>query len=126
MEEDLHASRVAITGAFSVGLAVSAVAAIPVGRWLDRHGPRALMTAVQKAGSADREKVRAQLASLQMESIVPGGWLRFQDHQAHYPFVVQQNQPDGTSPIVYPRELAEMPGVAPNPRCGAAFAQHVR
>ena len=45
MEEDLHASRVAITGAFSVGLAVSAVAAIPVGRWLDRHGPRALMTA---------------------------------------------------------------------------------
>jgi MFS family permease len=45
MEEDLHASRVAITGALSVGLAVSALAAIPVGRWLDRHGPRALMTA---------------------------------------------------------------------------------
>ena len=45
MEEDLHASRVAITGAFSVGLAVSALAAVPVGRWLDRHGPRALMTA---------------------------------------------------------------------------------
>src|SRR5262245_5702443 len=45
MEQDFHASRVAITGAFSLGLAVSAVAAIPVGRWLDRHGPRALMTA---------------------------------------------------------------------------------
>lgn len=45
MEEALGASRVAITGAFSLGLAVSALAAVPVGRWLDRHGPRALMTA---------------------------------------------------------------------------------
>src|SRR5437667_6617567 len=45
MEEDLGASRVAITSAFSLGLAVSALAAIPVGRWLDRYGPRALMTA---------------------------------------------------------------------------------
>lgn len=45
MEQDLGASRVAITGAFSLGLAISALAAVPVGRWLDRHGPRALMTA---------------------------------------------------------------------------------
>lgn len=45
MEEDLGASRVAVTGAFSLGLGVSAAAAVPVGRWLDRHGPRALMTA---------------------------------------------------------------------------------
>ncbi len=44
METDLRASRVAITGAFSLGLGVSAVGAIPVGRWLDHHGPRALMT----------------------------------------------------------------------------------
>ena len=44
MEEALGASRVAITGAFSVGLGVSALLALPVGRWLDRHGPRALMT----------------------------------------------------------------------------------
>ena len=44
MEIDLGASRVAVTAAFSLGLAVSAVAALPVGRWLDRHGPRGLMT----------------------------------------------------------------------------------
>jgi MFS family permease len=44
MEEALGASRVAITGAFSVGLGVAALSALPVGRWLDRHGPRALMT----------------------------------------------------------------------------------
>ena len=51
MEEALGASRVAITGAFSVGLAVSALSALPVGRWLDRHGPRALMTAGSCLGS---------------------------------------------------------------------------
>lgn len=45
MEQELGASRVAITGAFSLGLGVAALAAMPVGRWLDRHGPRALMTA---------------------------------------------------------------------------------
>jgi len=44
MERDLGASRAAVTGALSVALAVSALAGIPVGRWLDRHGPRALMT----------------------------------------------------------------------------------
>lgn len=44
MEQELGASRVAVTGAFSVGLGVSALAAVPVGHWLDRHGPRALMT----------------------------------------------------------------------------------
>src|SRR5262245_36291127 len=44
MEADLHASRVTITGAFSVGLAVSALGAVPVGRWLDRRGPRLLMS----------------------------------------------------------------------------------
>src|SRR5262245_2178413 len=32
MEQDLGASRVAVTGAFSLGLAVSALAAVPVGR----------------------------------------------------------------------------------------------
>jgi MFS family permease len=45
MEQDLGASRVAVTGAFSAGLGVSALAALPVGRWIDRRGPRGLMTA---------------------------------------------------------------------------------
>ncbi len=45
MEQSLGASRVGVTGAFSLALAVSSVAALPVGRWLDRYGPRALMTA---------------------------------------------------------------------------------
>jgi len=45
MERTFAASRVGVTGALSIALAVSAAAALPVGRWLDRYGPRALMTA---------------------------------------------------------------------------------
>ena len=44
MEQELGWSRTALTGAFSVGMGAAALAALPVGRWLDRHGPRALMT----------------------------------------------------------------------------------
>ncbi len=38
-------SATAATAAFSAGLVVSALAGIPVGRWLDRYGPRRVMTA---------------------------------------------------------------------------------
>jgi MFS family permease len=34
-----------VTAAFSVGMVVSALVGIPVGRWLDRWGPRTVMTA---------------------------------------------------------------------------------
>jgi MFS family permease len=44
MEAELGFSRVELTGAFSVGMGVAALAALPVGRWIDRHGARALMT----------------------------------------------------------------------------------
>lgn len=52
METDLAASRVAITGAFTVGMAVAALAALPVGRWLDRRGPWGLMTMGSCLGAA--------------------------------------------------------------------------
>jgi MFS family permease len=38
-------SATATTASFSAGLIVSAIAGIPVGRWLDHHGPRRVMTA---------------------------------------------------------------------------------
>ncbi len=44
MQEELGWSRTAVTGAYSLGLLVSGLAAPLVGRWLDRHGPRVLMT----------------------------------------------------------------------------------
>ncbi|TMA27079.1 MAG: hypothetical protein E6J78_11370 [Deltaproteobacteria bacterium] len=81
---------------------------------------RALFLGIEQAGSLDHEKVREKLAALQVESILPGGKLSFpaqSGQQAIYPFVVQQNQPDGSSPIVWPKESAASPGVAPNPDC---------
>ena len=79
---------------------------------------RALIAAIAASGDASQDAVRAQLASMKMESILPGGRLMFgPDQQAIYPFVVQQNQPDGTSPIIFPNDVAESPGIPVNPRC---------
>ncbi|WP_306215902.1 MFS transporter [Actinoplanes sp. RD1] len=41
---DLHTSATVVTGAFTASVLTAAALAIPVGRWLDRHGARALMT----------------------------------------------------------------------------------
>ncbi|MFN8557771.1 MAG: MFS transporter [Dehalococcoidia bacterium] len=45
MGADLGWSRAAMTGAFSLALLLSGLMAVPCGRWLDRHGPRLMMTA---------------------------------------------------------------------------------
>ncbi|MCP2323277.1 putative MFS family arabinose efflux permease [Hamadaea flava] len=42
---DLHSTAAHVTIALTVSVLAAAGAAIPVGRWLDRHGGRALMTA---------------------------------------------------------------------------------
>ena len=52
METDLRASRVEVTGAFSLGLLVAGLAAVPVGRWIDRRGARGLMTLGSCTGTA--------------------------------------------------------------------------
>jgi MFS family permease len=44
MQQELGWSTAALTGAYSLALLVSGLAAVPVGRWIDRHGPRLLMT----------------------------------------------------------------------------------
>jgi branched-chain amino acid transport system substrate-binding protein len=83
---------------------------------------RALLTAIAKAGSVDKQKVRDALSSLDIDSILPGGKLSFPEAkggQASYPFVVQQNLPDGSSPIIFPADVANGQGVAPNPSCKA-------
>ena len=40
MQQELGWSTATLTGAYSLALLVSGLAAIPVGRWVDRHGPR--------------------------------------------------------------------------------------
>jgi sugar phosphate permease len=44
MQDDLGFSTATLTGAFSLSLGVAGIAAIPVGRWVDRHGARLLMS----------------------------------------------------------------------------------
>jgi branched-chain amino acid transport system substrate-binding protein len=81
---------------------------------------RALFSAISQAGSLDREAVRARLSALEMRSLLPGGTLRFPaslGNQAQNAFVVQQNLPDRTSPIVFPPDAATGTAVAANPRC---------
>ena len=52
MEADLGFSRAQLTGALSIGLLTSALAALPVGRWIDRHGARGIMTLGSILGTA--------------------------------------------------------------------------
>lgn len=51
MQDALDASTTQCTGAFSLAVALSAVAGLAVGRYLDRHGPRLLMTAGSVLGA---------------------------------------------------------------------------
>ncbi|HET6922343.1 MAG TPA: amino acid ABC transporter substrate-binding protein [Anaeromyxobacteraceae bacterium] len=81
---------------------------------------RALFTAIQQAGAVDREAVRGKLAALKIDSLLPGGKLEFPaafGQQAQNAFVVQQNQTDGSAPIIFPPDVASGPGVPANPRC---------
>ena len=52
MQRDLGASTAQLSGALTLAMAVTGVAAPGVGRWLDRHGARWLMTAGSLLGAA--------------------------------------------------------------------------
>lgn len=45
MQRSMGWSQATLTGALSVSVLVTGLAAVPAGAWLDRHGARALMTA---------------------------------------------------------------------------------
>ena len=61
----------ALTAGFSLGLVVSAVAGIPVGRWLDRFGPRRVMT----TGSALALPAVLLVASAPSLPVFIAGWV---------------------------------------------------
>lgn len=48
----LGASEATVTGALTLAVLLAAVSAVPVGRWIDRHGARGLMTAGSLLGAA--------------------------------------------------------------------------
>ena len=52
MAEELGWSRVLINGAFTAGLLVAGLLAVPVGRWLDARGARAMMSLGALGGAA--------------------------------------------------------------------------
>ncbi|HEV2057019.1 MAG TPA: MFS transporter [Methylomirabilota bacterium] len=52
MEQEMGLSRAESTAAFSIALLVSAIFAVPVGRWVDRGGARLMMTLGSCAGVA--------------------------------------------------------------------------
>ena len=52
MEREMGWSRAESTAAFSIALLVSAVGAVPAGRWVDRGGARLMMTLGSIAGTA--------------------------------------------------------------------------
>ena len=52
MRDDLDASTGQISLALTIGIATNGAAAVPVGRWLDRHGARWVMTAGSLLGAA--------------------------------------------------------------------------
>lgn len=79
---------------------------------------RALLQAIEDAGSLDKAKIRYALAHLDMaNSILAGQEFSFgQNGQADYPLRVIQNRPDGTSAIVYPADVAGGEAKVPRPR----------
>ena len=90
------------------------------GQALGYEAARALFTAIEQAGAIDREAVRAKLAALKIDSLLPGGVLEFPaatGGQMQASFVVQQNMPEGGSPIIFPKDVASAAGIAPNPQC---------
>ncbi|WP_432840162.1 MFS transporter [Dactylosporangium sp. CA-092794] len=52
MAADLRVSPAVVAGAYTTSVVTAAAAAVPVGRWLDRHGGRALMTGGSALGVA--------------------------------------------------------------------------
>lgn len=78
---------------------------------------RIMAQSIEAAGSTDGSKIRDALAKAQLKgSLVPGGVLKFGPNgQAGYPFLVTQNKPGDKVDIVYPKDAATGPPVAPIP-----------
>src|SRR5215470_13213765 len=78
---------------------------------------RILAQAIQTAGTLNKSKIRDELAKAQLKgSLLPGQVLKFGPNgQAGYPFLVVQNKPGDKTDIVFPKDAATGPGVAPIP-----------
>jgi branched-chain amino acid transport system substrate-binding protein len=84
-------------------------------------GMRMLAAAIEAAGTTDRTAVRDALRKVELkDSLLPGGTLKFgPTGQVGTPFVVVQNKPDDKVDIVFPKDAATGPAVAPRPTSSA-------
>ena len=78
---------------------------------------RILAQAIQAAGTLNKSKIRDELANAQLKgSILPGQVLKYGPNgQAGYPFLVTQNKPGDKVDIVFPKDAATGPAIAPMP-----------
>jgi branched-chain amino acid transport system substrate-binding protein len=79
---------------------------------------RILAQAIEKAGSLNKDAIRNQLKTAQLnDSLLPGQKLKFSPNgQANLPFVIVQNKPGGKADIIYPKDAATGETVAPTPK----------
>ncbi len=79
---------------------------------------RIFALAVEKAGSLNKDAIRNQLKTAQLnDSILPGQKLKFGPNgQANLPFVIVQNKPGGKVDIVFPKDAATGESIAPAPK----------
>lgn len=77
-----------------------------------------LFKGIEQAGTLDRDKVRDKLAKITLaDQILPGGKIYFRDNgQIDNPFVVTENLPDGSAPIVWPLDAKTGDSVLPYPK----------
>jgi branched-chain amino acid transport system substrate-binding protein len=81
---------------------------------------RALVAAIEKAGSLDRTAIRDALRTIELkDSLLPGQLVKFPPNgQVHTPFVIVQNKQGGKVDIVFPKDAATGDAVAPIPTRG--------
>lgn len=79
---------------------------------------RALLQAINVAGSLDKAEIREALVQLEItDSLVPGQHLYFRENgQAGYPFIITQSRPDETVPIIYPADAAVTEATVTRPK----------
>jgi len=80
-------------------------------------GMRILAKAIESAGTLDKTAIRDALKKAELkDSILPGQSLKFgKDGQSEYPFVITQNKPVNKVDIVFPKDSATGPAIAPTP-----------
>jgi branched-chain amino acid transport system substrate-binding protein len=80
------------------------------------EGARCLFSAIEEAGSLDKDKIRDALAQTDMVTCLPGGRIKFDaEGQIVSPTLLVQNFPVGDTKMIYPFEKAEATAVIPIP-----------